>query len=204
MIALAMALAAGAGAAACVQPPPGLPATPRPSAGDARRSALTCEATPARVSLAGPAAHRRDISTTGRAVADRQLLGDVVRALPRARYRCSSSCRRARGRGLPGDRHRGRLPRQGARPTSTEMEIDYPILIGEQDGADAAAAFGVDASACRSPSSPTPGANRRGAPRRADRRPADVILGAIRRARYRRSPPADQAAIAQLETALRP
>jgi hypothetical protein len=26
-----------------------------------------------------------------------------------------------------------------------EMQIDYPILIGEQDGLDAAAAFGVDA-----------------------------------------------------------
>ena len=78
--------------------------------------------------------------------ADRQFLGDLVRALPPRDPAARASCSRDHGReGLPGGRHRRRLPRQGPRTTPTRCKIDYPLLIGEQDALDAAAAFGVEA-----------------------------------------------------------
>ena len=47
--------------------------------------------------------------------ADRQFLGHLVRALPARDPAAARAAARARRRGLPGDRHRGGLPRQGAR-----------------------------------------------------------------------------------------
>ena len=48
-----------------------------------------------------------------------------------------------RSRRLPGDRHRRGLPRQGHRLRRRDR-IGYPLLIGEQEALDAAAAFGVE------------------------------------------------------------
>ena len=67
-----------------------------------------------------------------------------------------------------------------------EMQIDYPLLIGEQEALDAAAAFGVEAVGCRSRSSSTARAGRDAALGELTAAEAAIILEAVRQVECRR------------------
>ena len=86
----------------------------------------------------------RSLARLARQVADRQFLGDLVRAVPARDPVAAADRARARGEGFQVVGIAVDF-RDKVLAYADEMEIEYPLLIGEQDALDAAAAFGVDA-----------------------------------------------------------